>query len=99
MRQRADRRVVPITPKKPERYVPTLRSAAHSCRMADKPRFPATTIAFVAEPFGPGTKWRVIATLPTGQKEQVGEFKNEAEAVAWIGSPRCWAWIKLQGYG
>jgi hypothetical protein len=35
--------------------------------------------------------------LSTGQKEQIGRFENEAEAVTWIGSPQCFAWIKVQG--
>jgi hypothetical protein len=41
---------------------------------------------------------RWLTTLPTGQKQQIGEFKDEGEAMAWIGSPSCWAWLKLQGY-
>ena len=43
-------------------------------------------------------KWQVVATFPPSQKKQIGGFKSEAEAVAWIGSPRCLAWIKVQGY-
>jgi hypothetical protein len=45
-----------------------------------------------------GNEWQVVATFPTAQKKQIGGFKSEAEAVAWIGSPRCLAWIKVQGY-
>jgi hypothetical protein len=45
-----------------------------------------------------GTEWQVVATYPTGQKEHIGGFKSEAEAVTWIGSPKCLAWIKVQGY-
>jgi hypothetical protein len=66
--------------------------------MANTPPIPATTIKFEAEPLTPRTAWRLLATLPTGQKEQIGEFETEIAAVAWIGSPRCLAWLKLRGY-
>jgi hypothetical protein len=62
------------------------------------PIFPATTIKFEALPLDAGDNWQVVATLPTGQQEQIGEFNNQAEALAWIGSPKCWAWMKLRGY-
>jgi hypothetical protein len=64
--------------------------------MTNTPRFPATAIKFEAAPLKVGTGWQVVATYPTGQKEQIGAFKSEAEAVTWIGSPRCWAWIKVR---
>jgi hypothetical protein len=41
-------------------------------------------------------KW--LQPIPPGQKEQIGRFENEADAVTWIGSPQCFAWIKVQGY-
>jgi hypothetical protein len=59
--------------------------------------FPATTIKFEAM-LKAGNEWQVVATFPTGQEEHIGGFKSEAEAVTWIGSPRCLAWIKVQGY-
>jgi hypothetical protein len=62
-----------------------------------KAPFPATTIKFEAM-LTAENEWQVVATFPIGQKKQIGEFKSEAEAVAWIGSPRCLAWIKVQGY-
>jgi hypothetical protein len=40
------------------------------------PLYPATTVIFQAEHLNVGTERRVIATFPTGQKEQIGEFKN-----------------------
>jgi hypothetical protein len=66
--------------------------------MVPPARFPATIIKFEAVPLGPGTEWRVIATFAAGQKEQIGGFRSEAEAVAWIGGPGCMAWVKLRGY-
>ena len=62
-----------------------------------KAPFPATTIKFEAI-LTAGNEWQVVATFPHSQKKQIGGFKSEAEAVAWIGSPRCLAWIKVQGY-
>jgi hypothetical protein len=62
-----------------------------------KAPFPATTIKFGAM-LTAGNEWQVVATFPIGPKKEIGGFKSEAEAVAWIGSPRCLAWIKVQGY-
>jgi hypothetical protein len=62
-----------------------------------KAPFPATTIKFEAV-LTAGNEWLVVATFPTGHKKKIGGFKSEAEAVTWIGSPRCLAWIKVQGY-
>jgi hypothetical protein len=60
------------------------------------PIFPATTITF--EPLKIGMEWHVAVTYPDGQKEQIAGLKSEAEAVAWIGSPRCLEWVKARGY-
>jgi hypothetical protein len=60
--------------------------------------YPVTTIKFEAIPHKAGTEWQVVATYPTGKKEQIAGFKSEAEAVGWIGSPRCLAWAKSRGY-
>jgi hypothetical protein len=62
-----------------------------------KAPFSATTIKFEAM-LTAGNEWQVVATFSTGQTKHIGGFKGEAEAVAWIGSPRCLAWIKVQGY-
>jgi hypothetical protein len=59
-----------------------------------KALFPATAIKFEAAV----NEWQVMATFPTGQKQNIAGFKSEAEAVAWIASPRCLASIKVQGY-
>jgi hypothetical protein len=57
--------------------------------------FPATAIRFEAV-LKVKNEWQVVATFP--QKQHIAGFKSEAEAVSWIGSPRCLAWIKVQGY-
>jgi hypothetical protein len=62
-----------------------------------KAPFPATAIRFEAV-LKAENEWQVVATFPTGQKQHIAGFRSEAEAVAWIGSPRCLAWIKVQGY-
>jgi len=62
-----------------------------------KAPFPATAIGFEAV-LKAENEWQIVTTFPTGQKEHIAEFKSEAEAVAWIGSPRCLAWIKAHGY-
>ena len=66
--------------------------------MPNTPPYPATTIKFEAAPLKAGNEWRVVATYPTGEQEQIVGFANEAEAVAWIGSPQCLAWISARGY-
>jgi hypothetical protein len=62
-----------------------------------KAPLPATAIKFEAM-LRAGNEWQVLATFPTSQKKQMGGLKSEAEAVAWIGRPRCLAWTKVQGY-
>ena len=62
------------------------------------PIFPATTITFEPLPLKVGAEWYVAVTYPDGQKEQIAGLKSEAEAVAWIGSPRCLEWVKARGY-
>ena len=39
-----------------------------------------------------GLQWRVIATLPNGQKEHISGFESQAEAVDWLASDSCQAW-------
>ena len=62
-----------------------------------KALFPATAVKFEAM-LTAANEWQVVATLPTGQRQHIAGFKSEAEAMTWIGSPRCLAWIKVQGY-
>lgn len=62
-----------------------------------KAPFPATTIRFEAV-LKVENEWQVVATFPTGQKEHIAGFMSEAEAMTWIGSSGCLAWIKVQGY-
>jgi hypothetical protein len=80
------------------RAVPPERNVPRRIVLDGYTRYPATTIVFKAEPPGAGTEWRVIATFAAGQKEQIDGFRNEVEAVAWIGGPQCMAWLKARGY-
>jgi hypothetical protein len=66
--------------------------------MANAHPFPATTVKFEAAPLKLGAEWQVVATYPTDRREQIAGFKNEAEAITWIGSPQCLALIKARGY-
>jgi hypothetical protein len=61
-----------------------------------KAPFPATAIRFEAV-LKVENEWQVVANFPTGQKQHIAGFTSEAEAVTWIGSPRCLAWIKGAG--
>jgi len=49
-------------------------------------------ITFHPYPRRIGLQWRVIATLPNGQKEQISGFESHAEAVEWLASDSCQAW-------
>jgi len=46
-----------------------------------------------------GPEWHVVATYPMGGKEHIIGFRSEAEALAWMKSDRCAAWVKARGYG
>jgi hypothetical protein len=39
-----------------------------------------------------GLQWRVIATLPNGQKEHISGFESKAEAAEWLASDSSQAW-------
>jgi hypothetical protein len=45
-----------------------------------------------------GLEWYLVATYPGGQQEHITGFKTEAEAVEWLASSRCQAWLKARGY-
>ncbi len=47
---------------------------------------------FEAKPLRIGLEWRVIATYPSGQKEQITGFASEAEAIGWLASKGSQAW-------
>lgn len=49
-------------------------------------------ITFDPYPRRIGLQWRVIATLPSGQKEHISGFESKAEAVEWLASDGSQAW-------
>jgi len=55
-------------------------------------------VTFNPKPLKSGTGWYVVATYPGGQQEHIPGFKTEAEAVEWLASSRCLAWLKARGY-
>ena len=55
-------------------------------------------VTFDPKPLKSGTGWYVVATYPGSQQEHIPGFKTEAEAVEWLASSRCQAWLKARGY-
>ena len=55
--------------------------------------YPSTTIKFQPLPLNGGMEWHVVVTYPSGYKERIAGFKNQLEAVNWIGSPPCMQWV------
>jgi hypothetical protein len=55
-------------------------------------------VTFDSEPLWVGSEWHLVATYPSGQREHVTGFKSEAEAIEWLASGRCQAWLKARGY-
>jgi hypothetical protein len=55
-------------------------------------------ITFEPRPLKVGTEWHVVATYPRGQKEHIAGFHSEAEAIEWIASESCQAWLRARGY-
>jgi hypothetical protein len=55
-------------------------------------------IAFDPLPQKIGSEWYLVATYPSGQKEPVTGFHSEEEALNWLGSDSCQAWLKARGY-
>jgi hypothetical protein len=64
-----------------------------------KPRFPVTAIKFEALPLKSLAEWQVMLTYPDGQEEHVTGFRNETEALNWIGSSQCLEWVRARGFG
>jgi hypothetical protein len=58
----------------------------------------ALRVTFDPKPQRSGTGWYVVATYPDGRQEHILGFKTEAEAVEWLASSRCQAWLKARGY-
>ena len=55
-------------------------------------------VTFDPKPQRSGTGWYLVATYPGSQQEHIPGFKTEAEAVEWLASSRCQAWLKARGY-
>jgi hypothetical protein len=55
--------------------------------------YPSTTIKFQPLPLNAGMEWHVVVTYPSGHKERIAGFKNQLEAVNWIGSLPCMQWL------
>lgn len=55
-------------------------------------------VTFDPKPRKVGPGWRLVATFPSGQQEYITGFKSEADAVEWLASSRCQAWLKARGY-
>ena len=60
--------------------------------------YPSTRIKLQPLPLNVGMEWHVVVTYPSGHKEYIAGFKNQTEAVNWIGSPPCMQWVKERGY-
>ena len=58
----------------------------------------ASKVIFDPKPLKSGTGWYVVATYRGGQQEHIPGFKTETEAVEWLASSRCHAWLKARGY-
>jgi hypothetical protein len=55
-------------------------------------------VTFDPRPLTSGTGWYVVATYRGGHQEHIPGFKTEAEALEWLASSRCQAWLKARGY-
>lgn len=55
-------------------------------------------VTFDPKPLKSGTDWYLVATYPDGQQEHITGFKIEADAIEWLDSSRCQAWLKARGY-
>jgi hypothetical protein len=55
-------------------------------------------VTFDLKPLKSGTDWYLVATYPDGQQEHITGFKIEADAIEWLDSSRCQAWLKARGY-
>ena len=58
----------------------------------------ALKVTFNPKPLKSGTGWYVVATYSGSQQEHIPGFKTEAEAVEWLASSRCQAWLEARGY-
>ena len=56
------------------------------------------TMTFDPRPLKLGAEWHIVANYPTGQKEHIAGFHNEEEALDWLASDGCQAWLRARGY-
>ncbi|HTV27910.1 MAG TPA: hypothetical protein VMF32_09020 [Xanthobacteraceae bacterium] len=45
-----------------------------------------------------GGSWQLIATHPSGHQEDIAGFHTETEAIDWLSSSACAAWLRTRGY-
>jgi hypothetical protein len=55
-------------------------------------------VTFDQIPVKVGPTWRLTATHPSGQQEHVSGFHTAAEALDWLASDGCAAWLRTRGY-
>jgi hypothetical protein len=55
-------------------------------------------VTFDPRPIKVGSSWRVVATHPSGQQEHISGFHTDAEAIEWLSSNACAAWLRTRGY-
>ena len=55
-------------------------------------------VTFDPKPLKSGTDWYLVATYSRAQQEHLTDFKTEADAIEWLDSSRCQAWLKARGY-
>ena len=66
--------------------VPQPQTAGHNRRAASTKdsTMKLATVPALQVKHSAGTAWRIVATWPDGRSEEIANFKNEAEANAWI---------------
>lgn len=55
-------------------------------------------ITFEPKPLKAGSEWTIVATYPRGQKEHIAGFHSEEDALDWLASEGCRAWLRARGY-
>jgi hypothetical protein len=53
---------------------------------------------FNRKPLKTSATWHLIATHPSGQQEHISGFHTAAEALEWLSSKACAAWLRARGY-
>ena len=56
------------------------------------------TVTFDPRPVKTGASWQLIATHPSGHQEDIAGFHTETEAIDWLSSSACAAWLRTRGY-